>query len=383
MYSRRRAALCAAGAWFVCGAALAEEEPAAFSFKGYYKNLLVDARTVTPEVEGYTLDLNRLRLELRGRPVEWFGYEVQYDHEAWLGSYLDTAHFAQTRATKPATAWDLEDAYLDRGSVYARHRLYRAFASVTTGATDVKLGRQRIAWGSGRLWNPTDILNPYSPVQLEREERPGVDALLLEHNLGALSRLGLVYAFPAGASGAATAINYRRNVAGTDVTLLAGDFRGDRVVGFDLASRLGDAGLYAEAAHTRPASGAEYTRATFGAEYAFQNTLTVGAEYYYNGQGTRDRARYDFASLFAGKTLNVARRYLGAHLKYEFTPLLRSENYLIANLDDGSRFFAPSLVYSITANWDWAAGMQSFAGGADAEYGRFHDVYYTYVQWFF
>lgn len=183
--------------------------------------------------------------------------------------------------------------------------------------------------------------------------------------------------------GAAAALNYRRNVVGTDVTLLAGDFRGDRVVGLDLAGRLGDAGLYAEAAHTRPALGAEYTRATLGAEYAFPNTLTVGAEYYYNGQGTRDRARYDFASLFAGKALNVARRYVGAHLKYELTPLLRSENYLIGNLDDGSRFFAPSLVYSVTANWDWAVGAQFFAGGADSEYGRFHDLYYTYVQWFF
>lgn len=378
----RHASSVAACAWLLYGAAAAAE-PAAFSFKGYYKNLLVDSRTVTPAVEGYTLDLNRLRLELRGRPVEWFGYEVQYDHEAWLGSYLDTASFAQTKATKPATAWDLEDAYLDRDSVYARHRLYRAFASVTSGATDLKLGRQRIAWGSGRLWNPTDLLNPYSPTQIERAERPGVDAFLLEHNYSALSRLSLAYAFPVGPGGGAAALHYRRNVAGTDITLLAGDFRGDRVVGLDLAGRLGDAGIYAEAAHTHPELGTEYTRATLGAEYAFPNTLTVGAEYYYNGQGTRERARYDFASLFAGKVLNVARHYLGAHLKYDLTPLWRSDNYLIANLDDGSRFFAPSLVYSFTANWDWAVGAQFFAGGADAEYGRFHDVYYTYVQWFF
>ncbi|HJX10150.1 MAG TPA: hypothetical protein VJ733_06565, partial [Candidatus Binatia bacterium] len=80
---------------------------------------------------------------------------------------------------------------------------------------------------------------------------------------------------------------------------------------------------------------------------------------------------------------NVARSYVGARLKYELTPLLRTENYLIINRDDGSRFFAPSLVYSLAANWDWAVGAQFFSGDSGSEYGRFHEVYHTHVQWFF
>ncbi len=65
------------------------------------------------------------------------------------------------------------------------------------------------------------------------------------------------------------------------------------------------------------------------------------------------------------------------------TPLLRTENVLILNRDDGSRFFAPSLAYSLATNWDWEVGIQFFGGGADSEYGQFHDVYHTHVQWFF
>ncbi len=362
--------------------ALAAEETE-MSFKGYYKNLLVDSRTAFPQVEDYTVDLNRLRLELRGRPVEWFGYEVQYDNEALLGNYLDTAQFAQIKTAKPATYWDLEDAYLDRGSVAARHRLYRGFVSFNTAAADLRFGRQRIAWGSGRLWNPTDILNPYNPALLEREERPGVDAALLEANLGALSRLSVVYAPPVEPARASTALHFRGNFSGTDVALLAGEFHGDRVAGLDLIGRFGDAGVYAEMARTRPEGSDGYTRAVVGAEYAFANTLTVGAELYYNGRGTTDRARYDFTRLFAGDIQNVARRYVGARLKYEFTPLLRTENVLILNRDDSSRFFAPNLVYSFATNWDWAVGVQFFTGADDSEYGRFHDVYHTYVQWFF
>lgn len=69
--------------------------------------------------------------------------------------------------------------------------------------------------------------------------------------------------------------------------------------------------------------------------------------------------------------------------KCDFTPLLRTENNLIANLDDGSLFFAPSLIYSLTDNWDWAAGVQLFHGNTGSEYGRFYDLYYTSLQWYF
>lgn len=367
---------------FMPAMAFAAEETE-ISFKGYYKNLLMDSRTAFPQEEDFTLDLNRLRLELRGRPVEWLGFEVQYDHEAFLGSYLDTAQFRQIKSTPPATYWDLEDSYIDRGSLYARHRLYRGFVDIATPAADIRLGRQRIAWGSGRFWNPTDLLNPFNPTQLEREERTGVDAVLIEKNLGALSGLSLVHAPQSSRTRASSALRYRTNLAGTDLALLAGKFSGDRVVGFEFSGRLSETGVYGEATHAHTDVGRDFIRAVLGFEHAFPNTLTVGAEIYYNGQGMTDRTRYDFTQLFSGKTQNVARRYTGAHLKYEFTPLLRTENHFIANLDDGSIFFAPSMVYSLTADWEWVLGVQFFRGGSGSEYGRFHDLAYTSLQWFF
>ncbi|TPW12571.1 MAG: hypothetical protein FD130_1741, partial [Halothiobacillaceae bacterium] len=126
-----------------------------------------------------------------------------------------------------------------------------------------------------------------------------------------------------------------------------------------------------------------YTRGVLGVEYAFENTLTLGVEYYWNGEGTIHRSDYDFARLFAGEIQNLAQHYTGAHLRYDVTPLLRSENHLILNHDDASLLFAPSLVYSLTSDWDAIAGMQWFSGDTDSEYGRFHNVYYMYLQRFF
>ena len=360
----------------------APAEEADIQFKGYYKNLLVSSRTVAPLPEDYTLDLNRVRLEARGRPTDWLGFEVQYDHEAFLGSYLDTAQFRQLKTTRPATYWDLEDDYLDRGSVFARQRLYRGFVNVATPVADLLVGRQRIAWGSGRFWNPTDLLNPFSPIAVEREERQGVDSVLLQRNVGALSRLSLVYA-PQRNAPDSRAIHYRSNVANTDVAVLFGEFRGDRVVGFDIVGRVGEGGVRAEAAHSSVENATAYTRAVVGFDYAFANTLNISVEYLYNGQGSTDPAAYDFARLQAGLIQNVARRYVGVHAAYDLTPLLRSDNALIVNADDNSRFFSPRLIYSIAPNVDVAIGLQLFRGDVGSEFGSFNDLYFAFLQWFF
>ncbi len=92
---------------------------------------------------------------------------------------------------------------------------------------------------------------------------------------------------------------------------------------------------------------------------------------------------YDFASLLAGRIQNAGQRYAGVSASYEITPLLKTTNYFVANLQDGSRYFSPALTYSLRTNIDWTIGVQSFSGSATSEYGRFNNVYYMQLQWFF
>lgn len=353
-----------------------------FQFKGYYKSLLATSRTVIGPAEDYAVDINRLRLELRGRPVGWLDYELQYDNEAQLGSYLNTEQFALLRRSTAPSYWGLDDDYLNRSSIRMRQRVYRSLVSITAGNTKLSLGRQRIAWGSGRLWNPTDLLNPYNPTQLEFQERVGVDAALFDYSFGALSHLSAVYAPQRDASDS-RAVRFSMNAWLTDLAAVVGQFRGWDVVGAEFAGRLADAGIHGEAAYTRTDESHTFTRAVLGFDYAFPNTLPIGAELYWNGQGAAHRHEYDFASLIAGRIQNVARRYVGGLVRYEITPLLRSENVFIWNADDSSRFIAPGLVYSLEANLDLGIGMQLYGGSDTSEYGRFENIYYASVQWFF
>jgi hypothetical protein len=356
---------------------------AGWKLSGYYKNILSRSETVFPAGERYTLDLNRLRLELQGKPADALAVDVQYDNEILLGSYLHTAQFQIQKDQKPDQYWKAESNYVEAHDYYGISRLYRGTATWSSGETDVRFGRQRIAWGTGRFWSPLDILNPFSPTQLEREERVGTDALLVDRKLGPLSRLSAVYAPAHDRGNASAAGQWHTNVSGIDFSAVTGKFHRDHVTGVDVATQVGSAGARGELTHTRPETGPGYRRVLVGADYAFANTLTLTGELYYNGAGASDTRAYDFASLFAGHVQSLARRYAGIYAGYEITPLLKWNNYLVVNADDRSRFFSPSLVYSIRTNIDLAAGVQLFRGSEGSEYGRLNDVYYAQMQWFF
>ena len=123
----------------------------------------------------------------------------------------------------------MKHTYADAGSFYGWHQLYRASVTLTAGETDVRIGRQRITWGTGRFWSPLDILNPFSPTQLEREERIGVDAVLVEHKLGALSRVGAVYAPQRDDRDSSAALIWHDNRIGMDYSVVVGRFASERV----------------------------------------------------------------------------------------------------------------------------------------------------------
>ena len=365
------------------GAEPAGQERPGVKLSGYYKNILSRSETVFPVKERYTLDQNRLRLELTGKPVENLAFELQYDNEVLLGSYLDTAQFQLQKDQPSNQYWKGEANYAEADNYYGLHRLYRAFVNFSSGNTDARFGRQRIAWGTGRFWSPTDVLNPISPTQLERDERPGTDALLLEQKFGPLSRLSAVYAPQHDPSNSSTAMRWHGNHAGVDYSIVGGEFGRDRMAGMDFASQIGSAGVRGEMTYTRPETGTSYGRAVAGLDYAFPNTLILSAELYYNGAGAPNEQAYDFASLFAGRIQNVGRRYLGLFAGYEITPLLKWNNYFVSNLADHSRYFSPTLTYSVKTNLDLTVGVQLFAGSDVSEYGQFSDVYYTQLQWFF
>jgi hypothetical protein len=349
---------------------------------GYVLSLYTRSRTVVPPAEPFALDLNRVRLKLEGTPIGGLGLEVQYDNELLIGSYVKTGQFALTEDRTEAML-DLQRDYVTRGEVVARHGLYRAIVTWSGTSTDVKVGRQRVALGTGYFWSPMDLLNLIDPTRLERDYRSGADAVLVEQKLGAVSRAAAIFAPSNGRSRSVAAGYFHGNVRGTDFSALIGTFRGDDVLGADFATARGGLGIRGEATLTRAGDGARFARGLLGADYGFASSATVTVEAYYNGRGTTDPARYDFESVLAGRALNVGRLYSAAAVAYPITPLLKIGGYAVVNVNDGSGVFWPRLEWSAMTNMDLVAGVQRFAGRAETEYGRLSNLLHGEVRWFF
>src|SRR5262249_1584456 len=146
---------------------------------------------------------------------------VEDDLEARLGNYLRTAQ-AQAEAQAPQRGyWDLRATLADNAHRRVTNDFFRAFAKLSAGATDVTAGRQRIALGTGRLWSTLDLLNPLNPLQIERDEYVGVDAVLVEHKLASLSKWSAIYAPQPGGGAPRWVGSYRSHVGESDVALTA------------------------------------------------------------------------------------------------------------------------------------------------------------------
>jgi hypothetical protein len=299
-----------------------------------------------------------------------------------IGSYLGTPQFQLESQLPPRTYLDLESVYAREGDVLGRHRIRRAAFTVSHGATDLRVGRQRVAWGTGRFWSPLDLLNPVNPTALEPGERDGVDAILVEHKRSAVSRASFVFA-PVHAGRDFALAQWHSNASGIDYSVTGGQVPEGRLLGLDAAGQIGGAGVRAEWTVTQQDVGGALHRVLLGWDYAFANTLTLSAEFYYDGSGSDDPASYDIAGLLSGRRQTVGRRYGGLYTRYEFTPLLKWENWLARNLSDRSWYVSPRLTYSLRQNLDLAAGAQFYGGQHESEFGLRRDLWFAYLQWFF
>ena len=351
-----------------------------WALDGYYKNLLLRTETFIGPEEVVTLDMNRLRLDLSLQFNSQLSANVQYDNELLLGNYLETPQYEATSETNHF-AVDLDHTYARDEERLARHSIYRATLEWKAGRADIKLGRQRIAWGTGKFWSPLDVLNPFSPIRIEREERTGVDAALVQFSQGAVGRVDLVYAPSTDSESAATAAYLHSHAGAMDYSLMAGNIRGDRLAGADFAGHLGQQGVRGEFSYTNPLAGRSYSRMLLGFDYSAKNTLNCTLELYFNGAGESDPSQYANEAFLRGS--NLARKYAGFLASYEVTPLLSASGYVVANLDDHSQVLSPQLSWSMTQAIDLDIGAQFFLGSAVSEYGRVSDLVYVQFQIFF
>lgn len=368
-------------------AALAEG--ARTQFSGYCKSLNFFTQTsgFVPEVVdnpfavakqdvSVFMNMERFRLKMdaeyemeEGRR---FASEIQYDQQAFFGTFVDTGDFRiQKRQIEESQFLDLSQTFVEDDDAFYEQRLYRAILSYESEMIDIKVGRQQIPWGVGHFFTPTDLFNPFNPTQIELDERNGVDAVNVVIKDIQRYKMQMIYTPPGKQLHPQRYLaRISRDIKGYEVGVLGGHIKRDNAVGFDFAGNFKDSAVRGEFLFRECELEKDFMKFTVNADYNFPFNIYGLLEYHFNGQGRRNPQSYQWDRFVRGEIQQLAKNYLAALLGYDITPLLRAESRTIFNMDDQSVFARPELRYELRQNFLLTAATQLFLGANDKEYGK-------------
>jgi hypothetical protein len=268
--------------------------------------------------------------------------------------------------------WSIED-----GAQLALHdRIDWGYARITKDAISVTVGRQPVTFGRGALWTPEDIVDPFSPVQIDTEFKPGVDAARVDVTFGkhvTLAVLGVAgdarddHDLAIHEDGSSALQRLEVSLGTTRLGLMTGYVRGDGFGALDLFVDLGGADLHGEVTGTyvpdasrRPFDREVFGRGVLGSTFKLSSRLTGTVEAYWNGSGTTHPSLYEEAlsspRLQSGETYNLGVLYGGAVADLTLHALVHIAGAAIVNLIDGSALLAPSVHFNASTNTQLIAG---------------------------
>jgi len=379
--------------------------------------------------------LVRVRTRLDFQITQSLSARVEYDHELLMGR-LDTLEFRGFAPTQmePLLPFQEDLWNFDLGSDSRgvwRHLLYRGWLNWETEDFQVILGRQRIPWGVGRLWNPIDRFNPIAPLAIEQSESAGIDAVVATWFASSAAALDGVYAPGDDGDDPSYALRLHGLVADTDYSLMAGVFDDANTVGATLERNLGEMAIHLEAVYANPDAhywpvGRSRPRdlpSYWQVVVSLDTNIDVGEgiyaliEHLYNGNALglgRGRAGsllslYEAtwtppaplpgelqrffpgpyvqsisADRFGGsRVVSFARHQTGAMLGYDLTPTLRGDLLVIYDWNGHSSAIAPQLRYTPRDDLEVTLGVQIFTGRRASQYGQAEDIAFFTIDYFF
>ena len=346
----------------------------------------------------------RLRLELEARANEHWSAFIAFDNRFEAGEFDEfSASLGQGLST--STLVDASGQITGEHYLY-RYSLYRGYVRFESRHFEAVVGRQRIPWGVGRLWNPIDRFNAIAPLQIQAES-PGVDAVDLKFLFSDQLELEVVIAPGANSADHDYGARLQGFVGSVDFGVVGGVFDEAPTVGFDLAANLGDAAGRAEVVYTHPErdiwpTGAaspqrlsDFWQITVSVDYNVDwgNGLYLLAEHLYNGNalgfgageagpllpffrqtgGTLPAAPpVETVTLdrFGGsRVISLSSQLTGFQASYDLSPELRSSFLVIYDWEGESAMFYPTLTYNPLSWLEVTLAVQGTAGQKSSEYG--------------
>ncbi len=397
-----------------------EEKGVKFKFSGYFKDLFMYTSTdnysgspveMPGSFKNLISNMQRIRLSPELQISNGLIIHADWDNEVVMSTFNRSLEFNST--WKPSQYNNLFQPSwtpYDDNSILYRTKLHRAYLKLNLPIFTFSIGRQQIRFGSGKLWNPLDILNPVSPTYVEgAEDQQGTDAVKMDVFFNEKTELTLVYdqkrmfdnindiQYINGNSVA----RFKTTFSETDVAVMGGWVARKGIAGIDVSSVFFKGILRGALLFSYPEDKNWYFQLNAGYEYNFQFGLSITGEYFYNGNGMNANSSLKSAftqSIFTGinqgnyykfanQILTFNQHFLGLAIGYEFLPLLRGDFFTIYDFQGNGLFMTLSLKYNVMENLDAVIGGMFgfvFAGNSsDFQNLNNHPMLYAALQLYF
>jgi hypothetical protein len=304
---------------------------------------------------------------------------------------------------EPARYFPLQYTDGDDPSKTFGNEVDRLMFKYRVGKFDFIVGRQPIGLGVGFIWKPADLLGTFSPIDIDKEYKAGVDALRVNITLGEFTELSLIgvaggppcrhvsgpnalnplapsiWKTPGGFDCSRSNPSYddlyssaifrlRTTFGKWDVGVLGGYVRGDVVAGLFTTGTVQRIKLRTEWTFTHNlsddnlgdtyySSKKQFVRGVVGMNYPFKTkkSLSMILELYYNGYGTTDPAKYmeqaqSARTAIHGEVLNLGQFYGGYGINWALADRAKLSFMVMANLVDPSFHGSLGLEFTLDDN---------------------------------
>jgi len=417
----------------------ASAEDTAWEFSGFYKNLLslTDVRDNYRELglidrDVQIDDIQGVRLQVEYTPASWTDLTLHYELRAVWGDSIRIRRRLESveeellspllviQDSRRARFLDIEDELVEESAFTLEHGLDRLYWRLRWGRIDFVLGRQAVSWGSGLVWNPTDLFTGFAPNEIDRDHKLGIDVARLTVAPTFDISIDLVVepldreeTWNSDCDDSSAGLRITSHLGEYDFALVGGVVEGDRVAGGDFSGYLGNAGFRGEGlyAWVDEENERDYFRGLLSLDYSIKALCDpyVALEYLFNGLGEGDeddylvrRADESVRRAFErGTAFNIGRDYLAGVLRLIPSTLVQVQGTTLWNLNDGSLLEFATLAWSITDNADLIFGANVGLGSLGTEFGgisedqatasgepagvdfRNPDFYYAYLKTYF
>jgi len=246
----------------------------------------------------------------------------------------------------------------------------RAYFKFFFPQVDVTVGQQKIAWGTGYIWNPTDVLNPFTlSFAVKEEDEQDVLAVRFEVPLGEASGFDAFALTNNTWEQTTKGFRAKTNIDNYDISVSYVDLglQGFQL-GLDGAGEFLGLGIRKEIALISPRTSNRYYKFVLGGNYTFANGWLVDLEYFFNGAGQKNKDNYDWTNYIAGNINQLGMDYLYLGSSKSLDEITTLKLSLLYNLDDLSHIIYPSYSRNVHQNVDVSLEAMLTGGEEGSEY---------------